>query len=61
MNDSFNCPSCGISHNIGRLELWTVYDSDGEETEYNCTICGVNMIITSSIAGWEFEAEIQDN
>ena len=60
MRDSFTCPNCSKKHDIERLELWNVYNSDGEETEYDCTICDANIIITSRVTGWEFDSELNE-
>jgi len=56
--DIFLCPSCGHEHSISDMELWEVYEEDGKETEYECSMCQKEFIITSEVIGWNFETEL---
>lgn len=56
----FTCPKCNKEYSISDLELWEVYEDDGKETELTCGACDADMIITSRVTGWEFEATIED-
>jgi DNA-directed RNA polymerase subunit RPC12/RpoP len=60
MSDEIKCPECGYVDNIAKMELFSVYDSEGEETEIDCSGCDSRLIITSIVTGWKFEVEVQD-
>ena len=57
----FKCPNCGEEHSIKDLELWEVYEGDGKETELACGECGSDMVITSRVTGWVFEASLPED
>ena len=54
----FSCPNCKKEFDINELELWEVYEEDGKETEFSCTSCEAEILITSSVVAWSFEVEI---
>ena len=56
MSDSFTCPACKKETTIADKELWEVYEEEGKETEITCDGCDQDLIITSQITGWFFEA-----
>ena len=56
----FECPNCGDEFCIYDLELWEVYEEDGKETEITCSRCDTDIIITSSVVAWSFEAVERD-
>lgn len=58
MSDRFKCPECDKKYSISELELWSAYDEDGKETEFDCSNCGAELIITSTVDSWSFEAEV---
>ncbi|MGB1303996.1 hypothetical protein [Pseudoalteromonas marina] len=60
MSDSFECPRCKKQYAVSTLELWEVYAEDGKETEFDCSNCDSELIITSMVEGWSFEAELVD-
>lgn len=60
MSSNFSCPECGELHDIGRLEMWELYEEDGKETEFDCPDCGAEIIITSVVHEWTFETEIRE-
>lgn len=59
MSDGFNCPKCDNRFDIGKLELWEVYDEDGKETELDC-VCGAEFIVTSCVNSWSFGTELSE-
>lgn len=60
MSDSFECPKCKKDYDISELELWAVYESEGKETEFDCTKCGAELIITSEVVSWNFDVMVND-
>lgn len=56
----FTCPECEQDHTIADLELWEVYEEDGKETIIECQNCNAELVITSSVTGWSFEAEVNE-
>lgn len=60
MNDIFKCPECGHVHDIGKLELWNVYEKECKQTEYDCNGCGKPLIVISIVTGWTFEVEMNE-
>ena len=60
MSDSIKCPECKKEHDIAEMELWSVYEAEGKQTELNCLGCDADLIITSTVARWDFEVEIND-
>ena len=54
------CPECQEEHSISEMELWSVYESDGCETEIDCQGCGKDLVITSEITGWSFDVIINE-
>ena len=60
MIDNFSCPECDKHYSIAELELWEVYKEDGAQTEFDCTGCGAELIINSSVDSWSFDAEVNE-
>lgn len=58
--DTFKCPKCEKVYDINDLELWGVYDRDGAHTEFNCTECDAEILITSTVIEWKFETELNE-
>lgn len=59
-SDSFKCPNCKKEYTIAELELWEVYEEDDKQTEINCPGCNAEIILTSQVTGWHFDAELRD-
>jgi len=59
MASNFKCPKCNESYEILELELWEVFE-DGKETEFDCTNCECEFIITSQATVWNFTTEVND-
>jgi transcription elongation factor Elf1 len=58
MSNTFKCPMCIVEYSIPDLELYQVYNKEGDETEFNCKNCGVDMIITSVVLEWRFDTSV---
>ena len=56
----FICIECDHEYSISDLELWEVYKEDGKETYFKCTECEAELVITSIVIGWEFNAELNE-
>ncbi len=57
---NFICPNCKQDFDVNELELWEVYEEDGKETEFKCDSCDADILITSSIVAWSFDAEFAE-
>ncbi len=58
--DAFTCPGCGLLCRIEEEEIYEVYAADGKETLVTCARCGKDLIVTSTVTGWDFNARIDD-
>ena len=59
--DGFKCDKCETQYTIAELEMWEVYEEDGKQTEFICNNCDASLTISSSITGWTFEAEADED
>ena len=60
MSESIFCPECNYEHSINEMELLSVYESDGCQTEMDCNNCLKPLVITSTVVEWEFEVEVNE-
>lgn len=59
--NTFECPACSKEYDIEEIELWEVYEEDGKQTNFTCHDCDAEMVITSTVIGWDFEAILEED
>ncbi len=57
-SDSFKCPKCKHVFTVAETELYDVYEVDGKQTEFDCTKCDTEFVISSEVTGWKFSTEL---
>ena len=58
-SDGFKFPSCKTEFTIAELEMYEVYEEESKQTEFDCTRCQAEIIITSNVTGWSFDTELR--